>query len=65
MPLAFGAFSAVLLGLLIRERGKQALLESFSPTAAEAGRRAGEAGTLLAILSVPWAGIGLIISQFD
>ena len=65
MPLALGAISAVLLGLLIRERGERALLESISATAADDGRRASEAGVLLAILSFPWVAIGIAVSHFS
>jgi hypothetical protein len=53
------AEAAVVLGFLMAEQGNVAWHVSSSPAAAEAARRATEAGGLLTILSVPWVAIAV------
>lgn len=64
MWLALIAVSVVIFGLIVRERGLAiAQLNSHASMIAEAGRRAGSFGALLAIVATPWLLIGLAASR--
>ena len=60
MWLALVAITAVLAGLVVRERGLQIVrVNAYWNTASMAGQRASEAGGLISILSTPWLLIGI------
>ena len=60
MSVSLIAWSAVILGMLVFERGNFAWRVSGSPATSEAARRATEAGSLLTILSGPWVVIATL-----
>jgi hypothetical protein len=64
MWLALVAVSIVIFGLIVRARGLAiAQVHARTSMMAEAGRRAGSFGALLAIVATPWLLVGLAASR--